>query len=60
MKKLHLINDKGEQVSMPWNKLKTINEDKSTHDKYMHDVDWYLNNGYSSIDDVINELEDIV
>lgn len=57
MRELHAINDKGNLVTMPWEKLRKINEDNSNQDKYTHDVDWYLNNGYSLIDNMINEFE---
>lgn len=42
---------------MSWEKLRRINDDNSNQDKYTHDVGWYLNNGYSIIDDMINEFE---
>lgn len=57
IRELHVINDKGKQVTMSWEKLRMINDDNSNQDKYTHDVGWYLNNGYSIIDDMINEFE---
>lgn len=60
MKELHVINGNGERITMSWEKLRRINEDDSNPDKYFHDVDWYLAHGYSLIDDVIEEFQDIV
>ena len=59
MKKLHVTNNNGNRVAMSWERLRMINEIRSNPNKYVHDIDWYMNNGYSLIDDVIDEFEDI-
>lgn len=43
---------------MSWEELDSLNESKQ--EIYSHDIDWYLENGYSRIEDVINEFEEIV
>lgn len=55
---LHVINSKGEKTIMSWEELDSLNESKQ--EIYSHDIDWYLENGYSRIEDVINEFEEIV
>ena len=55
---IYVINNKEEKTIISWKELNSLNE--STHEKYSHDIEWYLENGYSRIEDVISEFEEIV
>ena len=56
MDKIHVINNKGVKKEVTWSQLLKLNED-SNNDKYYHDIEWYLQNGYYTMDDVIKEFK---
>ena len=49
---VHLINDKGEKKVV---ESKRLNE--SVNDNFRIDIDWYLSNGYTPLEDAIREIE---
>ena len=56
----HLINEYGDRVTiqrtLPLNEeIKKLNE--STNSNFHLDIEWYLSNGYSLVEDVFNEIE---
>lgn len=56
----HLINEYGDRVTiqrtLPLDEeIKKLNE--STNSNFGLDMDWYLSNGYSLVEDVFNEIE---
>lgn len=54
MDKLHVINKHGVMKEVTWLELIKLNEDSNCdEDKFYHDIDWYLSNGYHLIDDVM-------
>lgn len=54
MEKIHLINDEGDKKEVSYQELNELNKVGG----YYHDIDWYLNNGYSLVDDVIKEFKE--
>ena len=54
MEKIHLINDEGDKKEVSYQELNELNKESG----YYHDIDWYLNNGYSLVDDVIKEFKE--
>ncbi len=59
MNKLHLINEVGDTIAIEFkdfeNKKKQLNE--TTNTNYHIDVDWYLTNGYSLVEDMFKRIE---
>ena len=59
MDKLHLINEVGDTIAIEFkdfeNKKKQLNETTKTN--YHIDVDWYLTNGYSLVEDMFKRIE---
>ena len=58
---VHLINSKNETIVVRWRDI--LEAEESGSKKYSDfgiDVDWYLNNGYRLIDDVIKDLKGII
>ena len=56
----HLINEYGDRVTiqrtLPLDEeIKKLNE--STNSNFHLDIEWYLSNGYSLVEDVFNEIE---
>lgn len=58
MRRLHVINDKGDKKEVSYQELYTLNKGKE--DSFYHDIDWYIQNGYSSVDDVIKEFKELI
>ena len=58
MNKLHLINEVGDTIAIEFkdfeNKKKQLNE--TTNTNYHIDVDWYLTNGYSLVEDMFKRI----
>ena len=60
---VHVINNRGDRKIIPYIdpfKNLTIKEHNSTtNDKdYYIDIDWYLNNGYKTIEDARKQIEE--
>ena len=59
MEKLHVINNRGFKKEVTWAEMIKLNEvSNCDEDKFYHDIDWYLSNGYHLIDDVIKDFEE--
>ena len=54
---LHIITKNGEHKTIPFsaNNRNCINE--ADNEEYKIDIDWYLNNGYTKLEDAIKEIE---
>lgn len=58
---VHLINSKNEKIVVRWRDI--LESEESGSKKYSDfglDVEWYLNNGYRLIDDVIKDLKGLI
>lgn len=62
MNKLHLINEVGDTIAIEFknfeNKKKQLNE--TTNTNYHIDVDWYLTNGYSLVENMFKRIENSI
>ena len=57
-RKTHLINEKGEKLvveTRDFNISQQNNDEK--YDGYDVDIDWYLNNGYMTLEDMRRSIE---
>ena len=57
-RKTHLINEKGEKLvveTRDFNISQQNNDEK--YDDYDVDIDWYLNNGYMTLEDMRRSIE---
>ncbi|MDE6238644.1 MAG: hypothetical protein K2M54_01495 [Muribaculaceae bacterium] len=54
---LHIITKTGERTTIPFPGYNQINE--AENDEYNVDIDWYLSNGYTKLEDAIKEIEKI-
>ena len=57
-RKTHLINEKGEKLVVEtrnFNISQQNNDEK--YDGYDVDIDWYLNNGYMTLEDMRRSIE---
>jgi hypothetical protein len=57
-KKVHLINEAGHRIeveSSEYEDNQLLNENK--YSNYYIDIDWYLANGYMTLEDAINFIE---
>ncbi len=54
---LHIITKSGKRKTIPFpgNQDNHINE--ADNDEYKIDIDWYLSNGYTKLEDAIKEIE---
>ena len=52
MEKLHLINDSGNKKVVESKNLK-----ESNNDNYQINLEWYLSNGYTPLEDALKEIE---
>lgn len=60
MNKLHVINSKNERKTISWSELRKINEGNNNGDKFFHDIEWYLNNGYIPASELTKRLRDAI
>lgn len=57
MQIVHVINSKGEHITIPFVDADTINEDTQSLNGYKFDLEWYLSHGYKKFDDITKQIE---
>ena len=57
-RKTHLINDKGEKIVVETRELNFSQQNgDGKYNGYHVDIDWYLNNGYMTLEDMRKSIE---